>query len=577
MKRRDKQPPSADELRRQAEALARKKEARSPEPPKSLSPDETRQALHELRVHQIELEMQNEELRRTQADLEALRTHYFDLYDLAPVGYVTLSEEGLVLEANLAAATLLGTVRTALVKRPFSRFILKEDQDIYYLHSRQVLGTGKRQTCELRLARTDGAVVWVHLEEGPAQDDGSAPMHRVAMIDISGRKRGEDALERVRAEAENERLRLNSVLEVLPTGVAITDAAGGTVQSNTEFERIWGGPRPAARCAEDYAAFRGWWADTGEAVKPGEWASARAMQDRRAVLGQILEIERFDGARAFVINSASPIYNADGSLIGSAVAIHDITDLRNAEQRIQALNSALEKHAATVEAVNRELESYSHSVSHDLRTPLRFVNRIAHVLLHEPGAQLSKNAAEQVNMILQATGEMAQMIEKLLVFSQASHVALKKRRMDLRRLFQDVVTELQHAQEGFVVEVVIENLAPCQGDRTLLKEVVANLLTNALKFTRRRESARITVGCTQTGAETVYFVRDNGVGFDMSDTDLLFVPFNRLRKSGDFEGTGIGLALVKRIIERHDGRIWAEGEIDKGATFYFTLGNEPVK
>jgi light-regulated signal transduction histidine kinase (bacteriophytochrome) len=259
------------------------------------------------------------------------------------------------------------------------------------------------------------------------------------------------------------------------------------------------------------------------------------------------------------------------------VAVHDITDLRNAEQHIQTLNEALQEHVAAVDAVNKELESYSHSVSHDLRTPLRFVNRIAHQLLYAPGAELPAAAAEQVNMILQATGEMGQLIEKLLVFSQASRVPLKKRRMDLRRLFQEVVKEIQHEQGGFVVEIVLEDLALCQGDRTLLKEVAANLLTNALKFTRRRESAQITVGCTETDGETVYFVRDNGVGFDMSDADQLFVPFTRLRKSADFEGTGIGLALVKRIIERHGGRIWAEGEIDKGATFYFTLGREAAE
>ncbi len=281
------------------------------------------------------------------------------------------------------------------------------------------------------------------------------------------------------------------------------------------------------------------------------------------------------GRQVFLLVNAQRI-RAAGLPEMILVEPRDISKKREADLRIRALNEALEKHAATVEAVNKELESYSHSVSHDLRTPLRFVNRIAHVLLHAPGEPLSKNAADQVNMILQATGEMAQLIERLLVFSQASRVALKRRRMDLRRLFQEVVKELQHAQEGFVVEIVLEEMAPCQGDRTLLKEVVANLLTNALKFTRRRESAKITVGCTETDGETVYFVRDNGVGFDMGDADLLFVPFSRLRKSAEVEGTGIGLALVKRIIERHGGRIWAESEVDKGATFYFTLGSEPV-
>jgi len=279
------------------------------------------------------------------------------------------------------------------------------------------------------------------------------------------------------------------------------------------------------------------------------------------------------GRRVSLLVNAQRI-RAEGLPEMILVEPRDVTKEREAEQRVLELNETLLEHTATVDAMNRELESYSHSVSHDLRTPLRFVNRISHLLLYGPGAALSEKAAEQVNMILQTTGEMAGLIENLLIFSQAARVPVKKRRMDLRRLFQDVVKELQHAQGGFVVEIIVQELAPCQGDRTLLKEVAANLLTNALKFTRRRESAQITIGCTETDGEAVYFVRDNGVGFDMGNSNGLFVPFHRLHAASEFEGTGIGLALVKRIIERHGGRIWAEAEINKGATFYFTLGKE---
>lgn len=572
MSRRNDRPDADGDLRARAE-----KAARASKDTGALSPEETHRALHELRVHQIELEMQNEELRRTQGELDAERARYFDLYDLAPVGYCTLSEKGLILEANLTAAKLLEVDRSALAGKPFSRFILREDQDLHYLHRKQLLETGEPQTCELRMLKTDGTPFWAHLQMAAGQGGGGAPVLRVVMGDISGRKRSEELLDGMRAEVENERFRLEKVMEVLPTGVAITDAFGGIVRANREFGRIWGGPRPAPPFLEDGAVLKGWWAETGTPLAPGEWASAQALRDGRAVVGQLLEIQRFDGTRAFVINSACPLYDVAGKINGSAVAVQDITSLRMADLRIQELNLALRQNVATLDAVNGELESYSHSVSHDLRTPLRFVDRIGHILLHEPGSKLSESAVRQVNMILQATGEMGKLIERLLVFSQASRVPLKTRPMDPRRLFQEVVRELQHAQEGFVVEIVLEDLPPCQADRTLLKEVAVNLLTNALKFTRRRESARITVGCTETGGETVYYVRDNGVGFDMSDAELMFVPFNRLRKSAGFEGTGIGLALVRRIIERHGGRIWAEGEIDKGATFYFTLGKEPAE
>ena len=158
-----------------------------------LSPEETRRTLHELRVHQIELEMQNEELRRAQAELDAARARYFDLYDLAPVGYCTLCEKGLILEANLTAATLLGVARGALVKQPITRFILEEDQDIYYLHRKQLFETGEPQACELRMVKKDGAPFWAHLAATVAQDADGASVCRVVLSDITARKSEEDA------------------------------------------------------------------------------------------------------------------------------------------------------------------------------------------------------------------------------------------------------------------------------------------------------------------------------------------------------------------------------------------------
>ena len=182
-------------IRRQAEEKAREKAALSPENLEALSSEEIRRIHHELRVHQIELEMQNEELRRSQVELDAVRARYFDLYDLAPVGYFTLSEKGLILEVNLTCATLLGVARAALVNHPISRFIHKEDQDNYYLHLKQLLKTGEPQSCELRMMKTDGAVFWVHLATVREQDSGGAPMCRIALSDITERKFLEDERE----------------------------------------------------------------------------------------------------------------------------------------------------------------------------------------------------------------------------------------------------------------------------------------------------------------------------------------------------------------------------------------------
>ena len=181
----------AAHLRQQAEETARIKAAKAPEDVKALSPEEIGEMLHELRVHQIELEMQNEELRRTQVELDAARARYFDLYDLAPVGYCTLSQKGLILENNLAAASLLGAVLGALFKQPLSRFILKEDQNIYYLHRKQLLEMGTPQTFDLRMVKKDGTTFWAHLAATAAPGADGAPVCRVVLSDISVEKQAE--------------------------------------------------------------------------------------------------------------------------------------------------------------------------------------------------------------------------------------------------------------------------------------------------------------------------------------------------------------------------------------------------
>jgi len=193
-------PKDAADLRQKAEARARERAAWTPEDITALSPEEIRKTLHELRVHQIELEMQNEELRTAQAEIEAGRARYFDLYDLAPVGYVTVSEKGLILEANLTLATLLGVNRGALVKQALSRFILKEDQDCYYLHRKKLFETGEPQEGDLRLINPDGASFWAHLTGTIAQEEDGAPVCRVAISDISGRKLAEEKSETLQAQ-----------------------------------------------------------------------------------------------------------------------------------------------------------------------------------------------------------------------------------------------------------------------------------------------------------------------------------------------------------------------------------------
>ena len=196
MIRKDDRPGDAAELRRRAEEIVPGRAAPAPDSLEALSPEEIRRTLHELRVHQIELELQNEELRQAQAELDAARARYFDLYNLAPVGYCTVSEQGLILEANLTAASLLGVARSALVQQPLTGFILPEDQDIYYRYRKQLPGAGAPQACELRMVEADGLAFWARLEATVAEAADGAPVCRVVMSDITGRKRTEEALQK---------------------------------------------------------------------------------------------------------------------------------------------------------------------------------------------------------------------------------------------------------------------------------------------------------------------------------------------------------------------------------------------
>ena len=229
----DNSPGNAAALRRQAEEIFRGKAVQSSEKPKTLPPEETLKILHELHVHQIELEIQNEEMLRAQLELEATRSRYFDLYDLAPVGYCTVSEKGLILENNLTAAKLLVMTREALLKQPISRFIHKEDQDVYYFHRKQLAEAGLPQACDLRMVKSDGTPFWAHLSATSVRDANGDFMSRVVINDISEQKLAEDAL---RKSEES----LRTILQTAMDGFWITDMQGHILEVNDAYCRMSG-------------------------------------------------------------------------------------------------------------------------------------------------------------------------------------------------------------------------------------------------------------------------------------------------------------------------------------------------
>ena len=235
------------------------------------------------------------------------------------------------------------------------------------------------------------------------------------------------------------------------------------------------------------------------------------------------------------------------------------------------LEEQVAERTRALEGTNAELESFSYSVSHDLRAPLRAIHGFARILLDDHREQLDPEAQRLLGVIDQNTRRMGQLIDDLLSFSRLGRKGLETARVDMRDLARNVADEVRRSEGERELEITIDALPPARGDRALLRQVVSNLVSNAAKFTRGRPDSRIEVGYQPNGAEATYYVKDNGAGFDDRYADKLFGVFQRLHSTEEFEGTGVGLAIVKRIVQRHGGRVWAESKLNEGATFYFTL------
>ncbi|MGO9952084.1 MAG: PAS domain S-box protein [Dissulfurispiraceae bacterium] len=916
------------DIRRRAEELLLKQ----PGAPDKIRPADVQRVVHELRVHQIELEMQIDELHRAQQELQESREKYFDLYDKAPVGYVTLNENGIILEANLTAVSLLSQERSSLVRQPFTQFITGEDQDMYYFCNKRLMETREHQECEVRMLKGDGSHLWARLESVFAKGGDGETVYRTAIIDITRRKHAEDrrtekledsiktrtselttskehyealnqtrdALEEkviqqtaeitrggaeLQAEVTQRRLaedltqRLasfpqlnpNPVIEVDASGVVLfCNAAAKTVLASlgmdkddvTAFlphdidsilrdldkdeelshdreltlrgkvfsERLYLTPQfnavriyavditerrkaeiellrevsvrkqseeqmrlfiehaPAALAMFDremryLRVSRRWLRDYNLENRelrgvshyevfpeiPECWKAIH----RRALAGEVVSddnarFDRADGSVQWLRWEVRPWYDAAGDVAGIVIFSEDITEHKRAEEALRQLNDTLERkviqrtrfytfvaeineaivrhrdrqqllgevcriivetggfklawigivdatsrevrqeescgetsylegiriiaadkpegrgptgraitegrhiinsdfeedpnmlpwreraHAhgirsssafplrteghvigaltiysdkpsyfadeeislllsitdniafaldaisaeekrreaeealaqlnaeleqrvaertADLEVAIKELEAFNYSVSHDLRAPLRHVSGFSELLLKKLVDHPDEKTRNYANLIFDATKKMGILIDHLLEFSRLGRSEIQKTKVNLNELVRRVVQEIQEESEGRKIQWDIDELPEVLGDRTLLRLVMVNLLSNAVKFTRTRPQAEIRIGCKDEGDIFTCSISDNGVGFDMKYADRLFGVFQRLHTQKDFEGTGIGLANVQRIIARHGGKVWAESAVGHGATFHFTLPN----
>jgi PAS domain S-box-containing protein len=542
-------PDHAAKLRRQAEEIARDNAAKSPKHFEALSPEETQHTLHELQVHQIELEMQNEELRQAQVQLDAGRARYFDLYDLAPVGYVTTSEQGLLLEANLTTATLLGVTRNDLIKQPFSRFVLREDQDIYYFLHKQLFETGEPHDCELRMVKKNGTAFWVQLQATSVQDAAGLAVSRVVISDITERKQAEEEILRERAFFDR-------LVESAPESIAITDPQGRVMRVNAEFVSMfgYGADEAIGQQIDDLVA------------PPGREEEVRAITTS-SVQGEKILLEtvrhRKDGTLVDVSVIAAPILIA-GKQEAVYAIYRDITGRKQAEAQL--------RQSQKMEAIGQ----LAGGVAHDFNNLLTGI--LGNIALMRSTLPSADPLLENLDAAETAVRQAAYLTKGLLTFSRSAVVlpvpiniadALDATLVLLKQSLPATM-EIVRDDEQTVWNVLL--------DQSQMTQILLNLAVNARDAMQDKGTLTIrtsnevveedyvqTHPFARTGEFVHLSVSDTGPGIPPVILEHLFEPFHTTKPAGS--GTGLGLSIVYGAVKQAGGWVTAESTKGTGATF----------
>jgi len=497
---------------------------------------------------------ENRRSQRTQIELDRFFTLSADIFGIARTN-------GYFKRVNPAFSQTLGYSTDELVTRPFLDLVHPDDRAATQAEVEKLSLGVPTINFENRYQCQDGSWRWLSWKAQPVAEEGVV---YCTGRDITERKR----LEAVLTDLQRQRERL---LSAIGEGLHGIDRDG-----NIMFEN------PAA------ATMLGW--DVHEVIgqpahsvmhhtradgSPYPQSECRIYATLRDGVVRRVEDEVFwrkDGTSFPVGYMSTPMRDDAGDIVGALVSFRDVTERNQAEAAIQQLNIELRQRAAQLAEANRELESFSYSVSHDLRAPLRHVQGYIDMLHRATDGQLSEQAQRYLNTIREASVEMGQLIDDLLAFSRMGRTEIKESPVRLDEAVRDTIRGLEMATTGRNIVWQTAPLPAVVGDPSLLKQVLVNLIGNAVKYSRMRDPARIEIGCAgEEDGRIILFVRDNGAGFAMEYAHKLFGVFQRLHRAEEFEGTGIGLATVQRIVTRHGGRVWAEGTVDEGATFYFTL------
>lgn len=643
-----------------------------------LSPEKINELFQELRVHQIELAAQNEELRRVTQELEQSRDQYLELYDFAPVGYFTLTSDYHIAEVNLTACNMLGLNRQNLLNTIFTKNLIPADTDTVYLCLKNAKKSIISIACEFELRKRDGTTFPVSARIQSTENSGREGVCRVAIMDTTEQKKSESAL-------KLSELRFREIVDSLSEGIYEADTKGKMTYINQRAKTLIGVSNEDLEkgftlfdifCPEHVEKARNGFARQlrGEDVRSSDYMLRRRDGSSFPVLVHSLAIKHkeVEGVRGIIVDITDQkkveealeeseqrfhemaeslsegVYETDengnvtylnrramamggvsendlkiginifdfiepeqmdslkysfirtlagedtGSLEviarkkdgtkfpvlthnlrikpdgvqGIRGVIVDITERKKAE-------ADLKKYSQQLEAANSQMQQFIYAVSHDLREPLRMMTSFSQSLkkhLKEPDAKVK----EDVSFIVSGAARMQGLLDDLLVYSRVSTQVQSFRKVDMEIVFKDVIDNLKVNIEETGAIITHEKLAEIQADPSQIAQVLQNLIANAIKFHCKGERPVVHVSCKKD-SEWMFAVKDNGIGIPQELFGKLFSFFSRLNPQDEYPGTGMGLAITKRIVQRHGGRVWVESEPGKGTTMYFTIALDPAK